>query len=277
MQNLIAKITIFFSLLICSLNSFAYTKERITKFAEYLKNVRDNSTIKLKDSSHDGVIVFSNNYEDTIIMVVDLTKNKLSHRTLTKKGDDYYRYNISDFSKKDDIALVNGGFFDNKKDPTPLSFPYTPGNNSWRDSNNTRSLCVNGNVARVEHNGKTKVDLSYKCDFSLTLLSPDVNKNENDYLGRTYIGLPDLSFKGNVYNSNYLIFFLAKNKTQKQMVELAEKWGVHKYNLIMGDGSSSTQFHMSTINSFIGNNCRYGKFWNCNSRKIPHAIAVEKK
>lgn len=139
---------------------------------------------------------------------------------------------------------------------------------SGGDLDNTRTLCVKGRKATVEHTGRVKADYSRICDFSVTLLNPDVNKGKTDYRGRTYIGLPDINQQSSI-SSRYVIFIVAKKKTQYQMEDIARDWNIQKGRLIMGDGSASSQYvgHHQQLYGVDRRGTPY--------RDIPHGIVTK--
>lgn len=86
---------------------------------------------------------------------------------------------------------------------TDISFPFTPGNPVWKSTGeNTRTLCIkNTKRAVIDKTGYNQRNYSLACIFSVTLLSPEVNKDRFNSLGRTYIGV-------NKDNTKILFFIL---------------------------------------------------------------------
>lgn len=211
--------------------------------------------------------------KDNYVIVADLLKGAdLKHSFGYKDNQGrYQRYNVDTkafgiYTKS--FAFVNGAFFnfggftDNfynsmKEDYRIISFPATPGFTKWNDTGNTRTLCIEENkkrrIAKVIHTGNAQVDYSTKCIFSLTLLSPDVDKREGKLIPRTYIGVSNDSTK--------VLFFISGEKTQKDMKNIVKLWGIHDDNIIMGDGSDSSAF-VTMHNKFGG------------YRTLPHMVEI---
>ena len=221
---------------------------------------------KLIDSAI-GVQLYSNSSNDVYVQVSDLKEVKFENIYGRKKdGKLFYRYPMAYHLRRYDFSVINGAFFNEKKDPTPISHPFIPGGYYWGNTEPTKTLCVNGIYARIRSNGKNHVSNS-DCEYSVTLLSPDVPISKDSSLGRTYIGIPDTR-NTSPYKSRYVIFIVAKSKTQNQMVSIARNWNIQYGNLIQGDGSASAQY-LGHHRELYGVS-RSGEV----KRTVPHAIAT---
>ena len=221
---------------------------------------------KLIDSAI-GVQLYSNSSNDVYVQVSDLKEVKFENIYGRKKdGNLFYRYHMAYHLRRYDFSVINGAFFNEKKDPTPISHPFIPGGYYWGNTEPTKTLCVNGIYARIRSNGKNHVSNS-DCKYSVTLLSPDVPISKDSSLGRTYIGIPDTR-NTSPYKSRYVIFIVAKSKTQNQMVSIARNWNIQYGNLIQGDGSASAQY-LGHHRELYGVS-RSGEV----KRTVPHAIAT---
>jgi len=170
---------------------------------------------KLIDSAI-GVQLYSNSSNDVYVQVSDLKEVKFENVYGRKKdGNLFYRYHMAYHLRRYDFSVINGAFFNQNLDPTPISHPFIPGGYYWGNTEPTKTLCVNGIYARVRSNGKNHVSNS-DCEYSVTLLSPDVSISKDSSIGRTYIGIPDTR-NTSPYKSRYVIFIVAKSKTQNQI------------------------------------------------------------
>ena len=215
-----------------------------------------------------GVTLFSNYNEDVFIQVADLTQVKFVNKYRQNYGNLFFKHPMSHWLGSWDFSVINGTFFNTSKNPTPLSFPFTPGGNYWGDSNRTRTLCVdrnyNGNRAYIQDTDK-RANYSSECTFSLTLIHPDNAISQGTPLGRTYIGISNYKW------DRYVLFFVAKKRSHSEMVNIAKAWNVHYTSLMYGDGSASSQY--------VGHHCSlYGEDINgAQRRNVPHAIATQSR
>lgn len=229
------------------------------------------------DSAY-GTSIYYSKDENTAVQVVDLELAYLKNLTIRKVENRYvFAYPGVYKQVNKAFSVVNGAFFGTSSwNSGEISFPFTPGNDIWTDSNTTRTLCVKNNRAYTRENSYTKPSYANICDFSVTLLSPGVSKSPEAPIGRTYIGIIN-STPGS--EGRFVAFLVAKEKKQEEMFNLAERWKIDASKLIQADGSSSSQL-VSTHFNLYGTVCPYGikiKFWRdegCEKRRIPHMIGV---
>ena len=212
-----------------------------------------------------GVYLYANKSRTVFVQLTDLRKASLenAYEQKTRNTNSFNRKQINSFAKGNYFSVINGVHFDYSKNPTTISFPFTPDGVYWGSRNeNNRALCVkSNNVATVELTGTGTPNYSYACKFSVILLHPDVDKGKKVSKGRTYIGVPSK-------NNHFVLFFVTKNRTQGEMEAMANLWGVPKQRLIMGDGSASSQYY-GRYNRLYGIDGKGNQY-----RNIPHAIVT---
>ena len=138
----------------------------------------------------------------------------------------------------------------------------------------TKTLCVKNNRVSVHQNAYTKPSYANKCNFSITLLDPNVDKSTNWALGRTYFGIIDSKIGS---EGRFLAILVSEGHYQYTIKKIAKRWEIRELNLIQGDGSYSAQL-ISDRFSILGTTCpRSFNIKNkerCYKRHIPHMIGV---
>lgn len=247
-------------------------------------------------NSTNGWKLWKKNIDSTNIYVqeIDVAKRQLDFVNETptgKNGDLFPKFFVRDkFKTKNYLSLSNGAFFEDSNDPTGLSYgyktvfkTYTNGWSTARDEKSLKMLVYTliptaPNVRTVKVEDYSKEDFNFsKNQYVLVGLSPYYNadnekwgKRSKDKLGRTFIG---------VKNNTLYILNTDKMTQDNARLELFSSFGLYHENMIMFDGSSSTQLSFKEKNgnqtNFIG--CRYDLNLICyreSDRKVPQAIAV---
>ena len=87
-------------------------------------------------------------------------------------------------------------------------------------------------------NGYTNPSYNNRCNFSVTLLHPRVDKSSTWSIGRNFMGIIS-SKRGS--EGRFIAFIIKLNSYSEDMITIASNWGISKENLIQGDGSHSSQ------------------------------------
>ena len=223
-----------------------------------------------KDTAR-GTSIYYNEREGVAVQVVDLDLARLEHLIIRKSGNEYnLAYPGVYKASKRPFSVINGAFFADGKETTgAISFPFTPGNDVWVSKDeHTKTLCIKDNRAFVFDNGYTNPSYNNRCNFSITLLHPDVDKWQGVNLGRNSIGIIN-SKRGS--EGRFIAFIVGKSLTSHEVKTIASNWGISKENLIQGDGSHSSQIVSNRFEL-------YGENWRFRiKRRIPHMIGVYPK
>jgi hypothetical protein len=224
-----------------------------------------------KDTAR-GTSIYYNEREGVAVQVVDLDLARLEHLIIRKSGNEYnLAYPGVYKTSKRPFSVINGAFFADKSGAITgaISFPFTPGNDVWISKNeHTKTLCIKDNRAFVFDNGYTNPSYNNRCNFSITLLHPDVDKWQGVNLGRNSIGIIN-SKRGS--EGRFIAFIVGKSLTSHEVKTIASNWGISKENLIQGDGSHSSQIVSNRFEL-------YGEDWKFGiKRRIPHMIGVYPK
>lgn len=224
-----------------------------------------------KDTAR-GTSIYYNEREGVAVQVVDLDLARLEHLIIRKSGNEYnLAYPGVYKTSKRPFSVINGAFFADKSGAITgaISFPFTPGNDVWISKNeHTKTLCIKDNRAYVFDNGYTNPYYNNRCNFSVTLLHPDVDKASTWNLGRNSIGVIN-SRKGS--EGRFIAFIIGKELTSERIKAIADNWGISRGNLIQGDGSFSAQI-LSNRFELYGEDWKFGI-----KRRIPHMIGVYPK
>lgn len=248
-------------------------------------------------NSTNGWKLWKKNIDSTNIYVqeIDISKRQLdfvNEVPTGENGDLFPKFLVQDkFKTKNYLSLSNGAFFEDTKNiNTGLSYgyksifkTYTHGWSTTRDEKNLKILVYtlipsvpNVRSVRVEDYSKEEFNSS-KNQYVLVGLSPYYNADNTDWskrskskIGRTFIG---------VKNNTLYILNTDKMTQDDVRLELFSSFRIYHENMIMFDGSSSTQLSFKEKNgvqsNFIG--CSFNYYLNCkkeSDRKIPQAIAV---
>lgn len=228
----------------------------------------------VKKDTAKGTSIYYNEREGVAVQVVDLDLARLEHLIIRKSGNEYnLAYPGVYKTSKRAFSVINGAFFDDGKETTgTISFPFTPGNDVWISKNeHTKTLCIKDNRAYVFDNGYTNPYYSNRCNFSVTLLHPDVDKSSTWSIGRNFMGIIS-SKRGS--EGRFIAFIIKLNSYSEDMITIASNWGISKENLIQGDGSYSAQI-VSNKFSLYGSKCPRVTCFQ--KRRIPHMIGVYPK
>ena len=80
-------------------------------------------------------------------------------------------------------------------------------------------------------------------------LRPDYNGPEvraNSSIGRTYVGVRNTNYTSpSSFQKEIILFAVSDSSTTGQMINLLNDWNVSKENMIMFDGSASSQYKFS--------------------------------
>lgn len=228
------------------------------------------------------------NSNKIFIQEVDLKKAKIVFLDKEQNSNgEFEKFQILDLWKSISnlsYSLSNGAFFEKTENKfNGLSFPYKVNGviktNGWVTSNH------NDNDLKILYfyfNNLTKQDevtiAPYKdyllnnknAKNALVGFDPEYSKKEYMSIGRTFIGMKD---KTTVYILN------GKSLTQYDAVSELINFNVANSNIVMFDGSGSTQLYYKKSNGY---DYIYGctiSSYICNEdkRDIPQAIAVMKK
>ena len=228
----------------------------------------------VKKDTAKGTSIYYNEREGVAVQVVDLDLARLEHLIIRKSGNEYnLAYPGVYKTSKRAFSVINGAFFDDGKETTgTISFPFTPGNDVWISKNeHTKTLCIKDNRAYIFDNGYTNPYYSNRCNFSVTLLHPDVDKSSTWSIGRNFMGIIS-SKRGS--EGRFIAFIIKLNSYSEDMITIASNWGISKENLIQGDGSYSAQI-VSDKFSLYGSKCPRVTCFQ--KRRIPHMIGVYPK
>ena len=186
--------------------------------------------------------IYYNEREGVAVQVVDLDLARLEHLIIRKSGNEYnLAYPGVYKASKRPFSVINGAFFADGKETTGASScPCTPANPSYNN----------------------------RCNFSVTLLHPDVDKASTWNLGRNSIGVIN-SRKGS--EGRFIAFIIGRELTSERIKAIADNWGISRSKLIQGDGSHSAQI-LSNRFELYGENLVYFR-----KRKIPHMIGIYPK
>ena len=227
----------------------------------------------LKESSN-GAKIYSNGNISVVIADMDRNRVDLGILNYAYRGK-FYKDSISNWWKNyasySTFAMINGQFFNTTINPTTLSFPLKDNGHvvtSYVDDNSQkRTLIIDKyNNAKILR-GYTSYYLYNDAPDVIVGLNPSVSKSSWAPIGRNYIGGIPKGTCNPRYSScdmKYLMFFIAKRKTQYYMLKEVEKWGVSKYAVVMMDGSGSSQLKSRTSSM-------YG-----DGRYLPNVITINK-
>lgn len=173
--------------------------------------------------------------------------SKIEYENKNSKLYRFNRYKAKNFpstikleyrKKYNTNAVINWQFFDQNKNPTFLSFPLK---SWWKIINSHIDNDIPKRTFIIDVDWNTKIIEWYKKEYLknknyeelIVGFSPDVNSNKNSKIWRTYVWIK---------NSKNIVFFIAKNKTQKEMNKIISNYWIKKDNIIMMDWWPSSQF-----------------------------------
>ena len=174
------------------------------------------------------------------------------------------------YATSNTYAMFNGQFFNVKTvRTTPLSFPLR---------SNYRNIVTQVDPGQLKtlkiYNGGKSAQILYDyypyyLNGSKELivgLDPNVNKGKNVSQGRFYIaGVHDNNSK-----LRYLLFFIAKSKTQYQMENEISRWRIDiDTDVVMMDGSGSAQMKTRPKTLYADGIPAY--------RRLPNIITISKR
>jgi len=277
---------IFFIAVFIAFPSFAgeltapvgYTKIKDGKGVDLYENTTKGVYVQVVDLQGGGQISF-----DGFPEVADATKGTYKRFTMNNIYD-YYNKKYNNF-----FSTINGQFFDNGSATTGVAFPVKSGgvikSKVMSESDKLlkkRTFLIDYNNNSYSVEGYNELNLTSKTykEAIVGLHPVDADKNKSYAIGRNFIGVyPSYcNYPVSYCSSRYVLFFIAKNKTQDGMIAIASDWGVPSASLIMMDGSGSSQIMSKKINS---NNTTtvyslYGStmpiYYNPDKRTLPHVI-----
>lgn len=262
------------------LNKVLFLLTILVSFSTYSAISYDYSIINQKD----GWKIWRNENENVYIQEIDITKRRLDIIIEEKQNVNPYGYKTFDLQKKFSslvskntgvISITNGSFFerDIKKTHNGISYPFYNGvfkENGWSTqiSEDSELRIISWGISKAPYIGSiAKVEKYNKFDnysmYYLTGKNPEYNQGgkKNQEIKRTFIGVKD----------NRYIYILTGDKlTQSDAKITMQNFGLYESDIVMLDGSNSTQ--LSFINK---NNIVWNEFTSLlNDRNIPQALAV---
>lgn len=232
------------------------------------------SLIESKD--YGGYQLRKKRNDELYVVIVDLQKVNVDFGLVDKPGSGntfkkHYLYTWwNNYATNNTYAMFNGQFF-NVKTPstTPLSFPLRSNYINivtQVDPGQLKTLKIynGGKSAQILYNY-----YSYYLNGSKELivgLDPNVDKGKSVSQGRFYIA----GVHSNNSKLRYLLFFIAKSKTQYQMENEISRWGIDiDTNLVMMDGSGSAQMKTKIKTLYADGIPAY--------RRLPNIITISKR
>ena len=186
---------------------------------------------------------------DLSILDIDLGSAKISFGWVNideKYIEEFERFNKSyaknleyNHKKFHSYGVVNWQFFTNVKNKeTALSFPVK---SEWKIITDYMDNEIPKRTFITDKNWEAKILEWYKKEFLedknneevIVAFTPEVRARRNSKIWRTYIWL---------LSSKNIVFFIAKNKTQKQMNKIISDYWIKSENIIMMDWWPSSQF-----------------------------------
>jgi hypothetical protein len=206
---------------------------------------------------------------DVNVIIAETGKSSIHFNSLKQHNNQnsFYRYSIKkifdDLEKKDNNLhiVINGSFFDNASNPSSLSFStksngkiltmlYSENTETKKRRKDLRQLVVFRGTPVILRNLSLKqingLQNSDEVTDLITGFSPNIDKSKRVTIGRHYIGgIPYKNCNPDINPCAYkfLLFFIAKDKTQSEMDSIVEKWGIQQGSIIMMDGSGSAQYY----------------------------------
>lgn len=262
---------------------FYYLKLKVKQnlFRKKLEKLYNYNWYFIK-KQYKGINLLSNEDETLFILDIDLNYANINFWWINIDEDisdlrKYSRENILEMQKKlkntnfknnEIFALINWQFFDPFQNPSSLSFPLKSNYkviNSYIDNKfSKKTFLIDKNKnAKILDNFDLKKLYDKKNKELIVWFNPNVNMKSSKKIWRTYIWI---KWKKNI------IFFIAKNKTQKFMDIMMKRYGIDEKNIIMMDWWSSSQFaFLKKYNSWKYLWKKYYSNW-----KIPHYFVVYK-
>lgn len=231
----------------------------------------------------DGWKIWINESKNVYIQEIDITKRRLDIIIEEKQSVSPYGYKTFDLQSKFSshrknksgiLSMTNASFFerDIKKAYNGISYPFYNGiykENGWStesaEKNELRIITwglnapYNQMYAKVENYNKFD---NYPM-FHLTGKNPEYDQGgkKNQEIKRTFIGVKD----------NRYIYILTGDKlTQSDAKITMQNFGLYESDIVMLDGSNSTQLSFINKNNIVWN--EFTSFLN--DRNIPQALAV---
>lgn len=262
------------------LNKFLFCVIILLSFNSYSAVTYDYSIVNQKD----GWKIWRNDNKTVYIQEVDITKRQLNIIIEGKQNEHPYGYKTFDLQDKFSLlrsnspsilSMTNASFFerDVKKKYNGISYPFYNGiykENGWSTESAEegelriitwgRLLPYSGMSAKVEKYNKYENYNSYY----LTGKNPEYNQGgkKNLEIKRTFIGVKD----------NRYIYILTGDKlTQSDARITLQNFGLYESDIVMLDGSNSTQLSFINKNNLILN--EFSSAFS-NDRNIPQALAV---
>lgn len=268
-------------------------------FASFGANYTVPYNYILKEGSQsDGVMLYRDKYLDDTLgevyaIVVDVSKVNidLGVTDYEKHENGHNKYDKKSLSRwwrstatSKTFAMVNGQFFNQDTNPSPLSYPLKSNKNiktNHEEDDKLRKRTLFKYPANKQfyiwdgYESSLLKDI-YSSDLIVGLHPDESSKKYNYTIGRHLIGgiahgncNPD----ERLCAMRYLVFLLGKSNTQNNMVYRLKQWGVKKGAMVLMDGSGSSQFKTKK-HELYGNSIPL--FWS-DKRELPNVIRIDKK
>lgn len=240
-----------------------------------------------------GWKIYKKGSGDTVIYVQEIDINKARISFIDKGSDSsgaFLKFPMSIMwlnSSSIAYSISNGGFFNKTSSSYDgISSPYkvsskvkTYGWSTQQDINSLKMLVLSSSTssgsykytAKVLNYSKSIFDQINNTDI-LTGLNIDFDKYKYSNLGRTFIGV-----KSDYSGNDYVYILNGKSLTQNEAKDELLNYYVNENNMIMLDGSGSTQlFFKNTTNTeyFYGCASKIPGICGEDKRQIPQAIAI---
>ncbi len=216
-----------------------------------------------------AITTYKHNTDNVYAIVVDVANADFNFggNVGYYSNDAYYKGSITEHwntnSNSDSAVAVNGQFFDILgvsykyflPNPARLIYPvksnYSIISSEIYDNNfSLRSLIVNSSNNVYIRDGFSEILFnSSNIKEYMVGLYPYAVKDPNTNTGRNYIGgIPETGCNpnNNTCEHDYLIFFIATNKTHYDMLYQMSLWNIPSKSRIMMDGSGSAKMYLYT-------------------------------
>lgn len=238
-------------------------------------------------------------YSTYYIQSIDVNKARIHFVDWKKSNENFIKSSLTNAWKSLNsraYSLSNGSFFDKGANGLyNMSYPYksdgiikSMGWSTFREKDKLKMLSLgtesNTNIFKYTAKVFQYDELLFKSisyPDVLVGLDPTFNKNASSEIGRNFVGVKEYSYQENRFSPVYkthLVYILISNAiTQKDALNELIKLGVYETDIVMFDGSESSQL------AFFDNNNSTVEMYGCTSgdsrcisdkRSIPQAIAV---
>lgn len=264
------------------------------------ENVFTNNNYSLI-KSYTGLKIYKKqiDYKVYYVQSIDVNKARIHFVDWKKSNENFKMMSLTNaWSAVNNRAysLTNGSFFDQGGNGLyNMSYPYKSSGviksmecSTFREKDKLKMLSLgtesNTNIFKYTAKVFQYDELLFKNNGYpdiLVGLDPYFNKKESSEIGRTFVGVKEYSYQENRFSPVYkthLVYILSSNAiSQKDAINELIKLGVYETDIVMFDGSGSSQL------AFVDNNNSTVKMYGCTSddnicnsdkRSFPQAIAV---